>query len=122
MSQPAASTLADLRSHIRAFVRERDWEQFHSPKHLSMSIAIEAAELMECFQWQSAGQATEDVTQNGAPQAAVDELADVLIYCLSMANALGIEDLAAAVLDKLERSGKRYPPDQLRGHFALDKK
>jgi NTP pyrophosphatase (non-canonical NTP hydrolase) len=122
MSQPAASTLADLRSHIRAFVRERDWEQFHSPKHLSMSIAIEAAELMECFQWQSAGEATEDVTQNGAPQAAVDELADVLIYCLSMANALGIEDLAAAVLDKLERSGTRYPPDRFRGRFALDKK
>ena len=117
MSRPTASTLADLRSQIRAFVRERDWEQFHSPKHLSMSIAIEAAELMECFQWQSAGEATEDVTRNGAPQAAVDELADVLIYCLSMANALGIEDLAGAVLDKLERSGKRYPMERFRGRF-----
>jgi len=115
MSSPAHYSLADLRARIRTFMRERDWEQFHSPKHLSMSIAIEAAELMECFQWDPAGQVSETVRQNGAPPAAVDELADVLIYCLCMANALGVDDLSTAVLEKLERSGRKYPPQQFKG-------
>jgi len=117
MSQQPAVALADLRARVRAFVQERDWEQFHSPKNLSMSIAIEAAELMECFQWQSAQEICKDVRQNGAPPAAVDELADVLVYCLALANALEIKDLGAAVLDKLERSGKKYPARQFRERF-----
>jgi len=109
VSQRPAYTLADLQARVRAFVHERDWEQFHSPKNLSMSIAIEAAELMECFQWGPGG---EDA------QPAVDELADVLVYCLAMANALGIDDLGAAVLDKLERSGKKYPAEEFKGRFG----
>ena len=106
-------SLHELRNIVRAFVDERDWEQFHTPKNLAMSVAIEAGELLECFQWEpEAGPHTEtDVAQ------ASDELADVLIYCLAMANALDIEDLAAVVLDKLERSGRKYPADLFRGRF-----
>jgi NTP pyrophosphatase (non-canonical NTP hydrolase) len=105
--------LAEMRNIVRAFVDERDWAQFHSPKNLAMSIAIEAGELMECFQWEpEAGPAREEeVTQ------AADELADTMIYCLAMANALGINDLAAVILDKLERSGRKYPADTFRGRF-----
>lgn len=114
MSPQPSWTLAGLRAQIRAFIRDRDWEQFHSPKNLSMSIAIEAAELMECFQWQS-----ENGDSPGAAPVpeAVDELADVLIYCVAMADALGIEDLGSAVLDKLRRSGEKYPADQFQGRF-----
>jgi dCTP diphosphatase len=106
-------TLQELRNIIRAFVDERDWEQFHTPKNLAMSVAIEAGELMECFQWEpEAGPHQEaDVAR------AADELADVLIYCLAMANALGLEDLAAVLLDKLERSGRKYPAEAFRGRF-----
>lgn len=116
MSRQAACTLAHLRARIQDFVHQRDWEQFHSPKNLSMSIAIEAAELMECFQWESGG--TEPAPYKAPPcAAAADELADVLIYCLAMADALGIEDLGAVVLDKLARTEIKYPAADFKGRF-----
>jgi dCTP diphosphatase len=106
-------TLEELRNIIRAFVDERDWEQFHTPKNLAMSVAIEAGELMECFQWEpEAG-----IYEEADVARAADELADVLIYCLAMSNALGLEDLAAVILDKLERSGRKYPAETFRGRF-----
>jgi dCTP diphosphatase len=108
-----ACTLEELRNIVRAFVDERDWEQFHTPKNLAMSVAIEAGELMECFQWEPEAGAHEDADV----ARAADELADVLIYCLAMANVLGLEDLAAVVLDKLERSGRKYPAEAFRGRF-----
>jgi NTP pyrophosphatase (non-canonical NTP hydrolase) len=107
-------TLSDLQDRVRAFVHDRDWEQYHSPKNLSMSVAIEAAELMECFQWHAENSHTNEPANR---QEAIDELADVLIYCLAMANALDVDDLGAAVLDKLDRSGVRYPADQYRGRY-----
>ena len=108
-----ADTLTRMRNLVRAFVAERDWERFHTPKNLAMSVAIEAGELMECFQWEP-----EAGAHNSADVArAADELADVLIYCLAMADALGIDDLATTVLDKLERSGRKYPSDAFRGRF-----
>lgn len=113
-SRTSSWVLADLRAHVRTFIRERDWEQFHNPKNLSMSIAIEAAELMECFQWQSGN---DDSGQKAFLPEAIDELADVLIYCIAMADALGIDDLGTAVLDKLERAGNKYPTDQFQGRF-----
>ncbi|MBN1313973.1 MAG: nucleotide pyrophosphohydrolase [Anaerolineales bacterium] len=105
------SSLANLRERIRDFIHERDWEQFHSPKNLAMSIAIEAAELMECFQWQSDGK----TASSADVQHAIDELSDVLIYCMALANVLNINDLEAAVLDKLARSGEKYPVIDYKG-------
>jgi dCTP diphosphatase len=113
MPDDHAYTLKELRNIVRAFVDERDWEQFHTPKNLAMSIAIEAGELMECFQWEPEAGAHEEADIAHA----ADELADVLIYCLAMANALGLQDLAAVVLDKLDRSGLKYPADTFRGRF-----
>lgn len=117
MSGRPTLTLEDLRDQVRAFVAARDWQRFHSGKNLSISIAIEAAELMECFQWQSDEEARESAVPDGALADTVDELADVLIYCLAMANALHVDDLGAAVLDKLERSGNKYPADVFWGRF-----
>jgi len=98
------------------FVAARDWQPFHTPKNLSMSVAIEAAELMECFQWLTDEQSQASVNDPGLHAGAVDELADVLIYCLSLGNALEI-DLTAAVLDKLRANETRYPVDRFRGRF-----
>jgi NTP pyrophosphatase (non-canonical NTP hydrolase) len=112
----STATLADLRDLVRRFVDERDWRQFHSPKNLSMSLAIEAAELMEHFQWIDVA---ESRAVRGQPQklAAVrEELADVLCYALAMANELEI-DLSAAVRDKMVKNAAKYPADLSRGRF-----
>lgn len=106
------TTLQDLKERMASFVRERDWEQFHTPKNLAMSIAIEAAELMEHFQW-----LTVEQSKNLAPGALADigeELADIIIYSLSLSNTLGL-DLSQTVLDKMAKNIRKYPSDRVRG-------
>ena len=105
-------TLQDLKERMATFVRERDWEQFHNPKNLSMSIAIEAGELMEHFQWKTVEQ-SQQLTE-AALQEIGEELADIVIYSLSMANHLQI-DLSDTVLDKMEKNRRKYPKEQVRG-------
>jgi NTP pyrophosphatase (non-canonical NTP hydrolase) len=116
MPTDAQTTVAALRQAVAAFVDARDWRPFHSPKNLSMSIAIEAAELMERFQWLSLDEATAAAREPAERAAIADELADVVIYCLSLSNALDL-DVSAAVLDKLQTNESRYPADQFRGRF-----
>ncbi|QAY59268.1 nucleotide pyrophosphohydrolase [Microbacterium protaetiae] len=89
---------------LREFVAERDWAQFHSPENLAKSIAIEGGELLECFQWGSDADA----------ERVRDELADVLTYCLLLADRLGV-DPDEIVLDKLERTRGKYPVEKARG-------
>jgi dCTP diphosphatase len=114
----STSTLSDLQAAIARFVDERDWQVYHSPKSLSMSIAIEAAELMEHFQWHG-NEASRQVTQEpNAYDAVAGELADVLIYCLALANAAGI-DAGQAVLAKLATNQQRFPPGHLPSRHRL---
>jgi NTP pyrophosphatase (non-canonical NTP hydrolase) len=89
---------------LREFVAERDWAQFHSPENLAKSIAIEAGELLECFQW---GEPSDDA-------AVREELADVLTYCLLLADRLGA-DPTEIVLAKLEKTRDKYPAEKARG-------
>ena len=89
---------------LRAFVAERDWSQFHTEENLAKSISIEAAELLECFQW------GEDADR----ERVVDELADVLTYCLLLADKLGV-DPDDIVLAKLEETANKYPASKARG-------
>jgi len=111
-----ATTIAELRELVRRFVAERDWEQFHAPKNLSMSLAIEAAELMEHFQWIDAAESRR-VGDDPARLAAIrDEIADVLCYALALANALNL-DLSHAVHDKMVKNAAKYPAEQSRGRF-----
>jgi dCTP diphosphatase len=110
------TTIADLRAQIEAFVAERDWAQFHSPKNLSMAIAIEAAELMERFQWLTIEESKGLVEEEATRGQVIDELADVLIYCLSLANALDV-DLSEAIVRKLAHNARKYPADEYRGRF-----
>ncbi len=109
------TTFADLRRRVAEFVAARDWEQFHTPKNLSMSVAIEAAELMEHFQWLTQEQAAVAVQDEAKRAAVADELADVLIYALGLANTLDV-DVSTAILSKLERNERRFPAGEWRGH------
>ncbi|OGS98420.1 MAG: nucleotide pyrophosphohydrolase [Gallionellales bacterium RIFCSPLOWO2_12_FULL_59_22] len=109
---PDQSDLSMLRDRLRAFAGARDWDQFHSPKNLSMALMVEAAELMEHFQWlteaQSAGLPPE------VKRAVGEELADILLYLVRLSDKLGI-DLREAALHKLEKNAVKYPADLVRG-------
>ena len=110
------TTLADLRQVIAQFIAARDWQSYHDPKNLAMSIAIEASELMEHFQWVRSEE-TAAVLQNEQQRAEIiDELADVACYLLSLANALGI-DLSDAVRAKVAKNAVKYPVERFRGRY-----
>lgn len=109
--------VAELREIVRQFVDERDWNRFHNPKNLSMAIAIEAAELMEHFQWRTL---EESATLDSNSLANVrDEMADVMCYCLALSNSLGI-DISSAIQDKMARNRQKYPVEEFRGRFGRD--
>lgn len=93
-----------VREELRKFVAERDWKQFHTPENLAKSIAIEAGELLECFQW----------GEEADPADVRNELADVLTYCLLLSDRLGV-DPEQIVLDKLARTREKYPPEKSKG-------
>ncbi|HUY92197.1 MAG TPA: nucleotide pyrophosphohydrolase [Pirellulales bacterium] len=111
------TTVKDLRELVRAFVEERDWRQFHAPKNLSMSLAIEAAELMEHFQWLSADESRELAGRPEKLAEVGEELADVLCYALAMANELGL-DVSQAIRDKLVKNARKYPAAEYRGRYG----
>lgn len=115
----STTTIAELRELVRAFVEERDWRQFHAPKNLAMSISIEAAELMEHFQWISV-EDSRDVAHDPAKRAAAgEELADVIAYGFALANELGL-DLADAIRDKMAKNVRKYPATEFRGRWGRD--
>lgn len=108
-------TLESLRKKIGAFVAERDWDQFHNPKNLAMSMAIEAAEVMEHFQWLTPAQAS-DLPAGTRDEVAL-ECADVLLYLLRLTDKLGI-DLAQACDRKLALNAQKYPAEKARGKMT----
>ena len=116
METDARTTVGRLREAVAAFVAARDWQPFHSPKNLSMSIAIESAEIMERFQWLTVAEAQAALADPAEQAAVAEELADVLIYCLSLSNALDL-DITSAVLGKLQTNETRFPADEFRGRF-----
>jgi len=102
----------ELTQKLRAFAAERDWEQFHSPKNLAMALAVEAAELLEHFQW-----LTEEQSRALDParrEKVREEIADVFLYVLRLCDQLGIELLAAAE-HKIQVNARRYPAEKVRG-------
>lgn len=98
--------LDDLRERLRQFAAERNWEQFHTPKNLAMSVAIEAAEIMEHFQWLTAAQSA-DLDAAARHEVAL-EIADVLLYLVRLADVLDI-DMVAAAREKIELNAHKYP-------------
>ena len=112
------TTVAELCAVVHQFVAERAWQPYHNPKNLSSSIAIEAAELMEIFQWLTSEQSVAAERDPRTRQHIREELADVVIYCLSLANAMEV-DLSEAVLEKLSLSARKYPAQAYRERFHL---
>ncbi|RMF04559.1 MAG: nucleotide pyrophosphohydrolase [Chloroflexi bacterium] len=117
MSSQKPTSLAELQKLVTEFRDERNWRQFHSPKNLSMSIAIEAAELMEHFQWLTVEEAA-NLPQRDSQmrQAIAEELADVLVYCISLADVLEL-DIPAIIANKMAKNNRKYPADEYRGRF-----
>lgn len=111
------TTVGRLRQQVDEFVDRRDWHQFHTPKNLAMSLAIEAAELMEHFQWLTAKQSRAVANEPKKLAEVADELADVLCYVLAMANELGL-DLSAALGNKMIKNEQKYPAEEYRGRFG----
>lgn len=99
----------DAERAVRAFRDERDWAQFHNPKDLAISISLEAAELLEVFQWSGS-----DVEVPEKRSHVSEELADVLVYCILMADRLGLST-TEIVLDKLRKNAEKYPVEKARG-------
>lgn len=106
--------LQELKDAIQAFASERDWEQFHTPKNLSMAIAAEAAELMEHFLWHD-GQQSFDVLENPKKhQEIAEELADIIIFSLEFANITQL-DVASIIRDKMKANAEKYPVEKAKG-------
>ena len=96
-----------LQKQIKAFVKEREWEQFHNAKDLALALSIEAAELNECFLWKSHNEAKVDKVK--------DELADILIYAILFADKYGF-DISEIIAEKLEKNAAKYPVDKAKGN------
>ena len=97
--------MRDVINKVKQFNEERDWDQFHSPANLAKSICIESGELLECFQW----------NDNFNKNDVCEELADVMNYCILLAEKLEV-DIKEIILDKLEKSEKKYPVDKAKGN------
>lgn len=97
--------MKEIMNEIKKFNEERDWDQFHSPENLAKSISIESGELLECFQWDS---------ENYNKQEVYEELADVFTYCFQLAMKLEV-DPKEIILNKLEKTKKKYPVDKAKG-------
>jgi NTP pyrophosphatase (non-canonical NTP hydrolase) len=113
MPPTTIDSLETLRQHVREFAAARAWDRYHTPKNLAMALAVEAAELVEPFQW-----LTPDESETLDPdklEAVRQEIADVLIYLTRLADVLEIDPLQAAA-DKLELNARRYPVEKARGN------
>ncbi|MEY8436812.1 nucleotide pyrophosphohydrolase [Atopobiaceae bacterium 24-176] len=110
MAEEVRTTLDDQVVAVRAFRDERDWARFHTPKDLACAISVEAAELLDAFRWSGS-----DTGVDGREDAVCEELADVLIYCLYLADAIGA-DPAALIAQKLAANEAHYPADKARGN------
>jgi NTP pyrophosphatase (non-canonical NTP hydrolase) len=110
-------TVASLKRLMAAFVSERQWQKFHSPRNLAASISIEAAELLEHFQWLTAEEAQRKSMEDRDFRREVgEEMADVLLYVLSLANALGM-DMATTVHEKMKKNRVKYPAEKFQGYY-----
>lgn len=110
----SSTQLAAIKARVLSFAKERDWEQFHAPKNLSMAIAAEAAELMEHFLWQSPEQSRSDVEEAKLRTKIEEELADIFIYAIEFANVTGI-DIAQIIEKKMQLNAEKYPVEKAKG-------
>ena len=109
--------ISSIQARLQAFSAERNWEQYHSPKNLAMALAVEAAELMEIFQWVGAEESRNIVNHPDKMEQVGAELADVCVYAIRLADVTGI-DLEAAIHRKIDRNAEKHPSDANR-HWSM---
>ena len=112
----STTTVEQLKQVVREFVDQRDWQQFHAPKNISMAMAIEVAELMEHFQWISVEQSRMIADDADKKTAVGEELADVICYGLALANEMNI-DIASALNQKMVKNRQKYPAETFKGRY-----
>lgn len=110
-------SLDEIRDELRTFADDRDWEQFHSPKNLSMALAVEAGELLELFQWLTQEESRAVATSQTDLARVKEELADIFIYLVRLADQLGI-DLEQAAKNKIGKNAEKYPVGKAHGSAA----
>ena len=111
-----STTVSKLKDMVRAFVDERDWEKFHTPKNISIAMAVEVAELMEHFQWLDSDESLTLKRDKSKMHDVGEELADVLCYAMALANTLGI-DISETMRAKMKKNRAKYPVEEYRGRF-----
>ena len=110
------TSMLQLKKRVQKFIEDRDWEKYHKPKNLAMSIAIEASELMELFQWTDDTESDAIAKHQEKLAALQDELADIMAYCISLANVLNI-DIAQSVMSKIDKNEDKYPVEEFKGFY-----
>lgn len=119
LTSDSTTTVAELRKLVADFVAERDWSQFHSPKNVSMALAIEAAELMEHFQWLTIEDSRKLADDPQKLAEVAEEIADVVGYSFALANELGL-DLSTAIRAKMIKNAQKYPAQEFRGRYRRE--
>ncbi|MFQ6128245.1 MAG: nucleotide pyrophosphohydrolase [Thermoplasmata archaeon] len=109
-------TIDSLKERVRKFIDKREWQKYHNPKDLAMSLSIEAAELLEIFQWKDKQEISEEISE--LRSKIEEELADIAIYLLSFCIALKI-DLSQVLLEKVRRNEEKYPADLYKGRATI---
>lgn len=118
ISDDSKTPVGQLRDMVSHFVAERDWHQFHAPKNISMALAIEAAELMEHFQWITV-EASRAEMDSEKRTAIGEEIADVMCYAMALCNEMGF-DVATLMREKMKKNVAKYPADEFRGRYGKD--
>jgi len=108
-----------IAERIKAFCAARDWDKFHNPKNLSMAVAIEAAELMEIFQWLTLEESAAAALSQSAKRKVREETADILIYAIRISQVVGF-DLLKAIEEKIELNELKYPVEKIKGKAGFD--
>ncbi|MFC1904528.1 nucleotide pyrophosphohydrolase [Chloroflexota bacterium] len=110
------TNLHELKTKIKSFVEERDWEKYHKPKEIAISISIESAELLELFQWTKEDELNLIFQDANKLENIKDEISDIVIYCLDLANALNI-DVSQAIENKVKKNEEKYPVEKIKGKY-----
>jgi NTP pyrophosphatase (non-canonical NTP hydrolase) len=113
LSEGVMSNLNDIKKEIVEFIKERNWEQFYTPKNLAIAIGAEAGELLECFQWKT-DEDIKTMIETKEVENMSDEIADIVIYSISLCNSMNI-DLDRAILEKIKKNGIKYPVEKCIG-------
>ena len=116
MESDKSTTLSELKDKVKDFIQERDWTKYHNPKDIAVSIAIEVGELLELFQWVKDDDQAKKIQDPSEYKKLEEELADIIIYCLSLANVTNM-DISSAIVNKIEKNKAKYPVGQVKGDY-----